>query len=65
MLIFGIKLIFKGGLISESLSLWLKFPKMVVKSNHFPEQLLFRWVVLRGVIWHPFLGDLSQSKILS
>ena len=31
-------------------------------SNHYPEHLLFMWIVLRGVIW---LGDLSQSYKLS
>jgi hypothetical protein len=29
-----------------------------------PEHLLFRWIVLRIVIWHHF-GDLNQSENLS
>ena len=32
--------------------------------NLDPEHILFRWIVLREVIWH-FFGDLSQSKKLS
>ena len=43
----------KGGLVSESISLWLKSPKRV--SNYSPEHLLFRWIVLKDVIWHFFL----------
>ena len=42
----------KGGLISESLSLWLKSHKKGAK-NHYHEHLL------------GFLGDLSQSEKLS
>ena len=43
----------KGGLISESFSLWLKSPKMV--SNHVPGHYIPQEKMLRGVIWHPFL----------
>jgi hypothetical protein len=53
MLIFGIKLIFKGGLISEVYHFGSNFEKIGAKSNKFPE---LRWIVLRGVIWHPFGG---------
>ena len=35
----------KGGLISESFSLFLKSPKNV--PNHYPEYLFFRWILLR------------------
>ena len=46
----------KGGLISESFSLWLKSPKNGTQiTSHDPEHLLFMWIVLRFVIWHPFL----------
>jgi hypothetical protein len=47
------------GLISECFSVWLKVP------NHSPEHLLFRWIVFWRVIWHLFVGDLSQSEKLS
>ena len=33
--------------------------------NRSPEHLLFRWIVFWGVIWHLFVGDLSQSEKLS
>merc|ERR1712051_202961 len=43
----------KGGLISKISSLWLTSPpKKVIK--HTPEHHIFRWIVLRGVIWHLF-----------
>ena len=42
----------EGSLISESFSLWLKFPKKV--PNHNSERLLFWWIVLKAVIWHLF-----------
>ena len=35
----------KGGLISESFSLWLKSKKKV--PNHAPEHCIFRWIDLR------------------
>ena len=41
----------KGGLISESFSLWLHPPKKV--PNHYPEHFLRR-IVLRIVIWNIF-----------
>ena len=44
----------KGGLISESFSLWLKSPKKL--PNHYPEHLLFRWIFLRIGIGHLFWG---------
>ena len=37
----------KDGLISESFSLHLQ-------QNLYPEHILFRWIVLRIVIWHIF-----------
>ena len=56
----------KGSLISESFSLWLKSPKNVPNvPNGTPEHLLFMWIMFRGVIWHLFLGDLSQREKLS
>ena len=42
----------KGGLISESFSLWLKSPKMV--SNHAPDHYIPKEKMLRGMTWHPF-----------
>ena len=59
-----------GGLVSESFSMWLKPPKKVpnhytVVSSTYPDHLLFRWIVLRTVIWHLFFGDLSQIEKLS
>ena len=30
--------------------------------NHSPEHLLFWWIVLRGVIWHPFLKNWVKVK---
>jgi hypothetical protein len=53
------KLLSKGGLFSESVSLWLKSPKNL--PNDYPEHHLFRWIV----IWHLFWGDLSQSEKIS
>ena len=51
----------KGSLISESFSLWHE--KQL--PNHAPEHYVFRWIMVRGVICHHFLGDLSQSEKLS
>jgi hypothetical protein len=51
----------KGGLISESFSLWLKSPKKV--PNYSPEHLHFRWIVLcylHGSDLARIFGDLSQ-----
>ena len=42
----------KGSLISEFFSLWLQSQKKV--PNHSLEHFLFRWIMLRLVIWHPF-----------
>ena len=47
----------QGGLISQSFSLWLKPPKNV--TNHYPEHLPFRWMV---VIWHIF-GEIWDKVI--
>ena len=43
----------KGGLILESFSLWLKSPKKGAKTylEHYPSKEM----ILRIVIWHPFL----------
>ena len=49
----------KGGLISESVSVWLKSKKW--GKNHSSEHLFFRWIVLRKVTWHLF-SYLSQSE---
>ena len=48
----------KGGLISESLSLWLTSPKMDALQNYHPKEKM-----LRGDIWllASIFGDLSQS----
>ena len=51
----------KGGLISESFSIWLKSHKNL--PNHYPEQLLFRWIVLKIVIWHFFWEIWTKLKI--
>ena len=40
----------KGDLIWESSSLWPKSQRQV--PNHYPEYLVFRWIVIRIVIWH-------------
>ena len=53
----------KGGLISESFSLWLKSPKYV--PNHYPVHLLFRWIVFRIMIWHLFLKIWAKVEKLS
>ena len=45
----------KGGLISESFSLWLKSPKTGCQKTTLSIFSLNRWIVLRVVIWHPFL----------
>ena len=45
---------FKGGPISETFSIWHKSLKKRVP-NHSPEHLIFRWIVLRGMIWYFFL----------
>ena len=51
----------KGGLISESLSVWLKSPKMDAKS--------LPWALLvdsaQGMDLAPIFGDLSKSEKLS
>jgi hypothetical protein len=52
----------KGGLISESFSLWLSPPNNV--PNHYPEYIFFGWIVIRTVIWHIFcrIEKLSYIK---
>ena len=52
----------KGGLISESFSLWLNPPNNV--PNHYPEHVFFMWIVNRTVIWHIFwrIEKLSEIK---
>ena len=51
----------KGGLISEVFSLWqqLEMPK------HYPEHILFRWIVHRTMICYVFweLEKLSEIKL--
>ena len=42
---------FKSGLISKK---FVHPPKNV--PNNYPEHLLFRWIVLRILIWHMFGG---------
>ena len=42
----------KGCLISEFFFFWLKSKRKM--PNHSAEHLLFRWIVLRRVICHPF-----------
>ena len=51
----------KGNLISWSISLWLKFQKMM-PLKHKPEHLVFKWLVLtaQGCDFAPFYGDFSQ-----
>ena len=46
----------KGDLTSESFSLWPKSQKEVLAHNPPKEEMI------RIVIWHLCLGDLSQSK---
>ena len=53
----------KGGLISKSFSFWLKSPKKV--PDHNPEHLLFRWIVLKIMFWHPFFLRLEPKWKLS
>ena len=43
----------KDGLISDSFSLWLESPKLVL--NHSPEHFLPKEKMLMGLIWHQFL----------
>ena len=50
----------KDGLILESFSLQLKYHNMGV--NHDPEHVLYRWIVVRVAIWHPFLEILAKVK---
>ena len=50
---------YKGGLISESFSFGSNIQRNV--PNHSPEHLLFRWIVLRGVIWHLFQHQPFQT----
>ena len=50
----------KGGLISESSSIWLISPKKVPK--HTPEHHIFSLIVLRGVIWYLFLEIGAKVK---
>ena len=45
---------YKGGLISKQISK-KKVP------NYDPDHLLFRWIVLRVVIWHIFLEVWSEN----
>ena len=45
--------LYKIGLIAEIFSRYLKSPKIATKSQ--TEDLIFRWILLKGVIWHPFL----------
>ena len=33
--------------------------------NQPPEHLLYKWIVLRGVIWHLIFENLSQNENLS
>ena len=53
--------IIKGGLISESFSLWLKSPKKGANPEHYPPEDK----ILKLVIWHLFKKSLSQSENLS
>ena len=50
---------YKGGLISEQISLRLKSQKKRKVPHYDPEHLLFRWKVIRVVIWHIFFGGLK------
>ena len=52
----------KGCLISEFT--WAQISKKKVP-NQPPEHLLYKWIVLRGVIWHLILENLSQNENLS
>ena len=52
----------KGGLISESFSLWLKSPKK--GPNHSPEHYPPKKKDTQE-IWHLLFGDLSQSEKFS
>ena len=51
----------KGSLISESFLFWFHLQKNV--PNHYPEHLLFRWIVLRIVIFHILLEIEKLSEI--
>ena len=50
----------KGGLISESFSLWLISPKRGAESLSWAS--FFSWIVLRIVIWHPFWEIWAKVK---
>ena len=53
----------KGGLISESFSVWLQSPKKK-GPNQESEHLLYRWIYkcFKVVIWHPFLEIRAKVK---
>ena len=52
----------KGGQISESLALWFKSQKKVPNYNPEHRALLFRWIVLRVVIFVTLWGDISAKS---
>ena len=48
----------KVGLISDGFSLWLKSPqkKCQITILSSPEHLLYKWILLKTMIWYPFFG---------
>jgi uncharacterized Fe-S cluster-containing radical SAM superfamily enzyme len=62
--VYSLSIYSKGGLFSESFSLWLKSQKKKVP-NYCPEHYPRKEKTLRVVIWHPFFKDLSHSEKLS
>ena len=50
----------KGGLISESFSLWLQSPKK--EPNHHPKYPIFSWIVLKAIILHLILKIGAKVK---
>ena len=50
----------KGGLILKVFHFASKLQKWM--PTHSSEHLFFRWIVLRGVIWHPFLEIWAKVK---
>ena len=55
----------KGGLISESFFYFDSILQKKVPNQVISEQFLFRWIVLRAVIWHLFFGYCRQYESLS
>ena len=58
----GFTTVSKGGLISESFSLWLQSPKKV--PSHSAEQLVYRWIVWQYGLWSFQTGGAKLERLL-